>query len=59
MSADSGHPSWKAPLLDLAANVGTDRLDLSRKYHQGCACYRGQALGALVTDDRRQLGEPK
>ena len=40
-------------------NFGTDRLDLSNKYHQGCACCRGQALIALVTDDCCQIGEPE
>ena len=42
-----------------AANFGTDRLDLSNKYHQGCACCRGQPPIALVTDDRSQLGQPE
>src|SRR6516165_8815436 len=40
-------------------DLSTDYLYLTYKDHQGCACCRGQALIALVTDDRRQLGEPE
>jgi hypothetical protein len=55
--------TWLARLVLLTqrrverGNFGTDRLDLSNKDHQGCACRRGQPLIALVTDDRRQLGQ--
>src|SRR6516165_1795299 len=40
-------------------DLGTDRLDLPNKDHQGCARCHGQSLIALVTDDRRQLGQPE
>ena len=52
-------PLRTAGSLSFRGNFGTDRLDLSNKYHQGRACCRGQPLVALVTHDRRQLGEPE
>jgi hypothetical protein len=39
-------------------DLGTDRLDLSNKYHQGCACRHGQALIALVTDIAASSASP-
>src|SRR5215831_14659269 len=41
------------------SDLGTDRLDMSYKDHQGCTCQHGQALVTLVTDDRRQLSQPE
>src|SRR5262249_50659871 len=40
-------------------NSSTDRLDLSNKYHQGCARCHGQPPIALVTDDCCQFSEPE